>query len=462
MNIIRKLFSPFCLAVSLLVLIYTFYKSEIIYGGENFNYYISYYIFSSVLIIFSIITFFLKKIAKDYLIIFSVSFFISLYLFETYLYKKQQLENREIIYHKKTGEIFDTRTKLGVYEDLNKIGEYVVDIGTFYYLIHQNKSDIFPLSGISNFKTIHCNENGYFTIYESDRYGFNNPDYEWDKKEIEYLLTGDSFVHGNCVNRPHEIASVLRSLSNKGVLNLGYEHARGPLSEYASLREYLGPNVKKVIWFFYGNDLDDLNLELKNVILNNYLEDINFSQNLKYKQNEINNYAKLIIDIEQNKLQDKLSNDTKIKNKKPTGEFIKFLKIDATRRNIKKNLPNIFKLLSKYKNKEEKKIQTELLLQKFKKILQMTKNLVSENNSELYFVLLPEYGSYKRNYKNEIYASIESIVKDLDIAFIDIDKEVIQKEKDPRKLYPFGLEGHFNIMGYRKVSEAVYKLTINN
>ena len=278
MNIIRKLFSPFCLAVSLLVLIYTFYKSEIIYGGENFNYYISYYIFSSVLIIFSIITFFLKKIAKDYLIIFSVSFFISLYLFETYLYKKQQLENREIIYHKKTGEIFDTRTKLGVYEDLNKIGEYVVDIGTFYYLIHQNKSDIFPLSGISNFKTIHCNENGYFTIYESDRYGFNNPDYEWDKKEIEYLLTGDSFVHGNCVNRPHEIASVLRSLSNKGVLNLGYEHARGPLSEYASLREYLGPNVKKVIWFFYGNDLDDLNLELKNVILNNYLEDINFSQ----------------------------------------------------------------------------------------------------------------------------------------------------------------------------------------
>ena len=77
------------------------------------------------------------------------------------------------------------------------------------------------------------------------------------------MLTGDSFVHGNCVNRPHEIASVLRSLSNKGVLNLGYEHARGPLSEYASLREYLGPNVKKVIWFFYGNDLDDLNLELK-------------------------------------------------------------------------------------------------------------------------------------------------------------------------------------------------------
>ena len=65
--------------------------------------------------------------------------------------------------------------------------------------------------------------------------------------KIEYLLVGDSFVHGNCVNRPNDISSVLRKLSNKPVLNLGYEHHRGPLIEYASLREYLSPKVKKVI-----------------------------------------------------------------------------------------------------------------------------------------------------------------------------------------------------------------------
>ena len=53
---------------------------------------------------------------------------------------------------------------------------------------------ILPLSGISNSETIHCNENGYYSIYQSDRYGFNNPDEEWDKKEIEYLLVGDSFI----------------------------------------------------------------------------------------------------------------------------------------------------------------------------------------------------------------------------------------------------------------------------
>ena len=50
------------------------------------------------------------------------------------------------------------------------------------------KTDIplMPLSGVSNRKTILCNENGYYAIYQSDRYGFNNPDQEWDKQKIEF------------------------------------------------------------------------------------------------------------------------------------------------------------------------------------------------------------------------------------------------------------------------------------
>ena len=31
----------------------------------------------------------------------------------------------------------------------------------------------------------------------------------------------NSFAHGACINRPHDIASVLRILSKKTVLNLG-------------------------------------------------------------------------------------------------------------------------------------------------------------------------------------------------------------------------------------------------
>ncbi len=47
---------------------------------------------------------------------------------------------------------------------------------------------IIPLAGISNKKTIQCKENVYFSIYNSDRYGFENPNNEWDKKQVEFFI----------------------------------------------------------------------------------------------------------------------------------------------------------------------------------------------------------------------------------------------------------------------------------
>ena len=164
-------------------------------------------------------------------------------------------------------------------------------------MLDKNYSNVpFPLSGLSNSETIYCNENGYYSIYQSDRYGFNNPDNEWDKKEIEYLLVGDSFTHGACVNRPNDISSVLRNLSKKSVLNLGMG-GNGPLIEYATLREYLDTNVKKVLWIYYeGNDLANLENEKTNDILINYLKDLNFTQNLKLKQNDIDTLLSNLIE----------------------------------------------------------------------------------------------------------------------------------------------------------------------
>jgi hypothetical protein len=73
------------------------------------------------------------------------------------------------------------------------------------------------------------------------------------------------------------------------VLNLG-QAGNGPLIEYATLREYLTPNVKKVLWLYYeGNDLKELKAELDNKILNKYLTNQKFKQdlNLFYHLNQI-------------------------------------------------------------------------------------------------------------------------------------------------------------------------------
>lgn len=441
----KKIFSPTCFTISFLLLIYTFYKSEIYWSGSKSDYYLTYYIISSLLIIFSIITFFINQKIKEYLIIFLFSFIISLYLFEGYLtfkkqYYKSQFAKEQLIkqqlYEKKTGKKYDKRTKKEFYEDLIKVNSKIK------LLVHPKNYlnllfEIFPLSGISNSETIQCNENGYYAIYESDRHGFNNPDKEWDSKEIEYLLVGDSYTLGACVNRPNDIASVLRNLSNKSVLNLGYS-GNGPLTEYATLREYLRPNIKKILWIYYeGNDFFNLQYELKNKILVKYLSDLTFSQNLKIKQKEIDSLSNILIEKEKNKGKKIFVN-----------KLIDFIKLDYLRGYLNIYLP------TKYSPEGQPKPQNE-----FKKIIQLTKDLASQNNLKLYFIYLPDYHRYKDKYNNSDYFFVKRIINELDITFIDIHKEVFDKEENPLKLFPFELSGHYNVQGFKKTAETIYKLT---
>ena len=44
---------------------------------------------------------------------------------------------------------------------------------------------------------------------------------------------------------------------------------------------------------------------------------------------------------------------------------------------------------------------------------------------------------------------------------MDIHTEVFEKEQNPLKLFPFGLYGHYNVEGYRKIAETIYKFTKN-
>ena len=182
MNLLKRNFSLIAIAISFFLIVYVFYKSEIYHDGNKRDYYQIYYILTSIFLVFSIITFFTNAKIKEYLIIFSISLFFSFYLFEFYLFSKK--DPKEKVYETQTGIKWDRRSTFEIYEDLKKISkEFVPAVTpTNYSNVKQN---FFPLSGISKSKTIFCNENGYYSIYQSDRYGFNNPDTEWDKKEIE-------------------------------------------------------------------------------------------------------------------------------------------------------------------------------------------------------------------------------------------------------------------------------------
>ena len=429
-DMIKKYFSIFCLLISCTILFYVYYRSEFFWNGEKRDFYTYYYFISFLLILLSFITFFLSEKIKIYLAIIFSSIIFCFYLFEasliykyTVLSKKTDLIKRLNIYNA-TGKKYDVRSKLQIFNEMRKKNKNVMVPVFPYKFLNNNNLKIFPLSGVSNSTTIHCNENGYYFIYNSDRYGFNNPDKEWEKDEVEYVIIGDSFGFGDCVNSPNDIASVLRSLSNKTVLNLSYS-GNGPLIEYATLKEFLPKKVKKILWIYNdGNDLENLELELKNKFLIKYLENNNFLQNLKDKQTLTDKIGKKFIENE--------------KDKKIKFSFIKFLKIYHTRA--------IF-LTPKQKS-----------LKEFEDIIKLSKKLSKKNNTEFYFIYLPSHDFIiSKNSKKSNYQDIKKTILRNNLPFIDIYNEVFEKESNPLKFFPFEMHGHLNEKGYRKVSEAIYR-----
>ena len=378
------------------------------------------------------------KSFKTYFIIILCSVIFSFFSFTVYKisiekrlypYPKKVIEE----YKKKTGKEFDNRPRFKVYEDfLKNKTKVTVSIPPESFLINKNykiENNIFPLSGISDTLTINCNENGYYSKYRSDRYGFNNPDEEWDKENIEYFLLGDSFVHGFCVNRPNDIASVLRKLSNKSVLNLGYG-GNGPLIQYAVLKEYIKPNVKNIIWFYFeGNDINNLRNEFNSKILKEYLDDYNFTQNLKQNQKDINFTVNNYLDYHYNKI----------------------IRLYLSLKEI------ISSLIKKEINNETKKDKRELI-RYFSDILNLANKVSIENDSKLFFVYLPEISRYKnQDYENNLYMEIKKVVEESGIPFIDIDKKVFKKEDEPLRLFPFKTFNHYTIEGYNKISKSIFK-----
>ena len=393
---------------------------------------------------------FLKKLNGYDLLIFFISILFSLYLCEaylTFLNYQNTLEYKIKIYKKKTGKEYDTRSILDIYDDERKKNNniairYLPRILLDDKLFNIQKINLFPLSGVSNIKTIHCNEEGFFSSYKSDRYGFNNPDNVWNKNEIHFAIIGDSFVHGDCVNRPNDISSVIRNITQKNVINLGYR-GNGPLIEYATMREYSYNKARNIIWIYYENDLDDLKKELDNNLLKRYLDDEKFSQNLLLRQNEINSINKKLIKhlykievgiIKQHK-----------KNMKTKNKILKFVRLNSLKKFLLSNL------IIKNKDKDD------LPYNEFKKILKRVNKNAQNTNSNFFFVYMPSKHNYMAKKSSYQYDKVISIIKSLNINFIDLHDKFFKTKENPLKFYNFGEGNHLNLDGYKEVSKFIVR-----
>ena len=147
---------------------------------------------------------------KEFFQYFSILFFllvINNFVYDlakdTIKQKRQEIYIKKLLKEKNKYESFDFRNQKQVVEDLKKeIKEnvYQAILPSFYFKEHKFFTSILHLSGISNSTTVLCNESGKFSIYKSDRYGFNNSDIHYDILNEKIMLIGDSFIHGACVD----------------------------------------------------------------------------------------------------------------------------------------------------------------------------------------------------------------------------------------------------------------------
>ena len=407
------------------IVIFLIFLFKIFSDDLNFNYNIKYLALSTLMIIFSILSFKIKKTYKIYLNISIFSLIISIYSFEIYLsYEKLKISQL---------------TKLSFIEKHKKIKKTEV-VSVIPPKTHLNKNnDYFPLSGISKMETVYCNELGFFTTYKSDRYGFNNNNNLWDKKIIDYVLIGDSFVHGACVHNQDNLSNQIMNISKKNSLNLGMA-GNSVLINFATIKEYVKKDkVKNVLFFFTEeNDLEGLKSEAENKILKKYLIEKNFRQDLKKKQKQLDS---ILLTIYKNELK---------KEKKKESENKQI---------------HIYEILKLYKFRSltidffnKKKIDKLDTYNLFDQIITDVDNYLKQNNIELYVIYLPSYSRVLNSEYNEIkYKNFINILNDKKIKVIDIYNELFKTKKNLVNLFALSGAGHYNPEGYRLISEIVYK-----
>jgi len=468
--VLNRLIPLFFIFFFTLVFILYFYK-KIYQSNLNFSIYVN------LLIIFlnTLFWFIIFKFKAKLNNIFVVSYFsvvLALYFSEYILQKKSKLD--QFKFFLSINKNYDTRSKFEVYRDLKKSDI----ISPLYYpynqliknrkiLIEKNNSteEIVVISGVSNRKTIACNETGEYLIYKSDRYGFNNPDKLWDSKS-DAITLGDSMTLGECVPPGDDITNNLREKLDKNIINLGMG-GNGPLFQLATLKEYHNiTKAKKIIWIYYeGNDLLDLHNEKKNKILVNYLNP-NFKQNLSNYQNQIDIKILEAIDDEyknyksnKNKsfylLWQVRSNLQKLFIKNEENE-------NKTSKNYKSKIPKIYQKLINVKSNDPYKDN----LNYYKYILISVQEYSSNYGLEKFFVYLPSVARFNGEFvdTNDLFEKKEiiEIAKSLDFMVIDTHEQFFKHQDNPLEYFPFnGKTRHFNSDGYEAISDVIISKIYN-
>ena len=434
--------------ITSLAIIYTFFKDNYYQSDGQFSGYTLYYkLFFFTLLVFFIIILQLSDKIKKYFLIITFSSILGLYFHEIMI--------RSNIFKKKDISLpnnFDQRDGKEIVAELKrekKKAFHLISPTNFLFsdgvkLFNKNlNKQVFPLAGVSKVLTPLCNELGEWVVYKSDRFGFNNPDKNWDNSKIDFLIIGDSFAHGACARANKDIRGQIEKKTNKTTLTLGYG-GNGPLLAMASYLEFNNiVNPDYLIWVYYEHsDLVDLSKEMSySEILKNYFKS-NYTQNISKFQNEID---KKLIDTYNKKI------------------FLSILKLQRTRKATIDLLVNKFfskkkELLVNEKGSELIPITNVKQLNYFEDILLRINEEVQKNDQKLLFVYLPSFERYfnKKNVIDFYSKEIFEILNKNNILYLDI-LEKFNNHNDPVSFFPLRRSAHFTEEAYDMITDEIIK-----
>lgn len=341
----------------------------------------------------------------------------------------------------KQGMAYDTRDRLRVILDNRRAdANWFPAVPANTYLethLKLGSERILPLGGVARARVVGCNEGGFYSSFATDEAGFHNPPGTWPLKNDRHIfLVGDSFTQGDCVKEGEGIAERLR-LRHPEVVNLGVG-GNGPLLELAAIREYVpAGKTALVFWLYYeGNDLMDLQRDLRDPVLRRYL-DAGFSQNLLPRQGQINervrNYAEGRI------------------RERSGGQALVFPNLRGALWRVRHGQGLIVA------DKPQKSDKSEADADQFLKILASAKQEVEAKGGQLVFVLLPEYYRFSGEPLSTWAGHSEELKKrvaGLGVSVIDTEPR-LRRHPDPLSLFPFRLKGHYTGEGYALVAEVM-------
>ncbi len=234
--------------------------------------------------------------------------------------------------------------------------------------------------------------------------------------------------------------------SYRRTLNLGMGD-NGPLTELATVKEYLAvlrPRV--VLWFFYeGNDLIDLGKESSSSLLLKYLRS-DYRQGLLDRQAEIDRQLRAFGEESLRLSEDFHPAWDAISHRFGSGVFSSILRM----RHLRGRIIQIFD------DPLGQTIPPQLArMGLFKEVLASAQQTVASWEGKLYFVLLPGWSlAVSSETKQEVvYESVRATVKELGIPLIDL-VPAFRTHRDTPGLFVYP-GSHYNPEGHEVVRDAV-------